>query len=382
MTISHHSHSGEFCCHAKGTLAEVVDEAIRQGFSTFGLSEHVPRYHESHMYPEEVRPTPPSCVRATRADPRPPPPHLASQSHLTPADLATTFDAYLIEAHRLKKQHADKLDLLVGLESEYIDDAGLDELAALIERKGKAIEYVVGSVHHCDELPIDFDKERFDDCVRQQDAASEEDRLVKLFSTYFDNQHALLQRLEPEVVGHFDLCRLYYPDTDFRALGSVWARIERNVELAVSYGALFEVNASAFRKGWSTAYPGTEVFDVSSLPLSRSNSSRTDLLLTALPLSLSRAAHPRQGRALHPLGRLARASSCRAALRPRLRLPARAQRAGPVEARAGERGRRGQAGRARREDRGQAVARRLAAASRVDEARGRARSGYGRVALQ
>lgn len=55
MTVSHHSHSGEFCCHAKGTLSEVVDEAIRQGFSTFCLSEHVPRYQESHMYPEEVR---------------------------------------------------------------------------------------------------------------------------------------------------------------------------------------------------------------------------------------------------------------------------------------------------------------------------------------
>lgn len=55
MTISHHSHSGQFCCHAKGTLAEVVDEAIRQGFTTFGLSEHVPRYSEEHFYPEEVR---------------------------------------------------------------------------------------------------------------------------------------------------------------------------------------------------------------------------------------------------------------------------------------------------------------------------------------
>jgi len=55
MTISHHSHSGEFCLHAKGTLVEVVEEAIRQGFTTFGLSEHVPRYKLEHLYPEEVR---------------------------------------------------------------------------------------------------------------------------------------------------------------------------------------------------------------------------------------------------------------------------------------------------------------------------------------
>jgi histidinol-phosphatase (PHP family) len=54
MTVSHHSHSGEFCCHAKGTLEEVVQEAIRQGFTTFGLSEHVPRYRVCDLYPEEV----------------------------------------------------------------------------------------------------------------------------------------------------------------------------------------------------------------------------------------------------------------------------------------------------------------------------------------
>lgn len=55
MTVSHHSHSGQFCCHAKGTLDEVVQAAIEQGFSTFGLSEHVPRYRVQDLYPEEVR---------------------------------------------------------------------------------------------------------------------------------------------------------------------------------------------------------------------------------------------------------------------------------------------------------------------------------------
>ncbi|GAA5885996.1 hypothetical protein JCM6882_004227 [Rhodosporidiobolus microsporus] len=235
MTVSHHSHSGEFCCHAKGTLAEVVDEAIRQGFTTFGLSEHVPRYQASHLYPEE--------------------------SHLSIQDLADTFDAYLLEAHRLKKVHADKLTVLVGLETEYIDRAGLDELEQLIARNGDAIEYLVGSVHHCDELPIDFDKERFDHCLAAQAGSDEHERLSRLFSTYFDNQLELMTRLEPEIVGHFDLCRLYYPSIDFRSFPDVWARIERNIDFAISYGAIFEVNASAFRKGWSTAYPGTEVFD-------------------------------------------------------------------------------------------------------------------------
>ena len=35
-------------------MEDVVTEAIRQGFQVFGLSEHVPRYRTSDLYPEEV----------------------------------------------------------------------------------------------------------------------------------------------------------------------------------------------------------------------------------------------------------------------------------------------------------------------------------------
>lgn len=72
MTISHHSHSGEFCLHAKGTLEEVVQEAIRKGFTTFGLSEHIPRYRAVDLYPEEVstsiRTRPPAAGEAGAHD--------------------------------------------------------------------------------------------------------------------------------------------------------------------------------------------------------------------------------------------------------------------------------------------------------------------------
>ena len=54
MPFSHHSHSGQFCKHAAGTLEEVVLEAIRQGFRTYGLTEHVPRHRLDDLYPEEV----------------------------------------------------------------------------------------------------------------------------------------------------------------------------------------------------------------------------------------------------------------------------------------------------------------------------------------
>lgn len=51
---SHHSHSGQFCRHAKDDLESIILKAIELGFETFGLSEHAPRYRVEDLFPEEV----------------------------------------------------------------------------------------------------------------------------------------------------------------------------------------------------------------------------------------------------------------------------------------------------------------------------------------
>jgi HisJ family histidinol phosphate phosphatase len=54
MPHSHHSHSGQFCKHATGSLEDVVKVALNQGFEIYGLTEHAPRYRARDLYPEEV----------------------------------------------------------------------------------------------------------------------------------------------------------------------------------------------------------------------------------------------------------------------------------------------------------------------------------------
>ncbi|EMD37152.1 hypothetical protein CERSUDRAFT_137663 [Gelatoporia subvermispora B] len=238
MPYSHHSHSGQFCKHAKGTLEEVVLEAIHQGFEVYGLTEHVPRYRTEDLYPEELE--------------------------LSLDDLASQFDQFLTEAHRLKTLYVDRITLLVGLETEYIADADLDRLQALLERYGDRIEYLVGSVHHANTIPIDFDPETFQRALESfVDEAGASDppasRMEALLCSYFDAQYKLLQHFHPEVVGHIDLCRLYNPSLRFADWPCVHERLARNIQYAASYGALFEVNAAALRKGWDAAYPGEDV---------------------------------------------------------------------------------------------------------------------------
>ncbi|KAJ7080942.1 Polymerase/histidinol phosphatase-like protein [Mycena belliarum] len=236
MPVSHHSHSGQFCKHAVGSLEEVVLEAIRQGFEVYGLTEHVPRYRTDDLYPEE--------------------------KSLTLEELMQQFEQFLVEAHRLKSLYAAQIRLLVGLETEYIAALDLDRLHDVLLRHEGLVQYVVGSVHHVNGIPIDFDLVTFERAVESMDSSPSADKAGTFLSAYFDAQYELLQRFHPEVVGHLDLCRLYTPAIQIADYPEAWKRAERNILYAIDYGALFEVNAAALRKNWSTPYPGVDLLEV------------------------------------------------------------------------------------------------------------------------
>ncbi|KAL0578557.1 hypothetical protein V5O48_003458 [Marasmius crinis-equi] len=236
MPHSHHSHSGQFCKHASGTLEEVVLEAIRQGFEVYGLTEHVPRYRPEDLYPEE--------------------------EGLNAGLLLLQFDGFIEEAHRLKSAYASQITLLVGLETEFITPLDLDRLKELLVRYGRRVEYLVGSVHHAGGTPIDFDLPTFEKALRSHEGNTEEEKTENFLCSYFEAQYTLLERFKPEIVGHVDLCRLYNPTLQLSAFTRAWGLLERNIKYVVGYGGLFEVNAAAFRKKWSTAYPGEDVLQL------------------------------------------------------------------------------------------------------------------------
>ena len=50
----HGGHSGEFCCHAQGRLEDVLEAAVRAGFSSYGVSEHAPKQRDADLYEDEA----------------------------------------------------------------------------------------------------------------------------------------------------------------------------------------------------------------------------------------------------------------------------------------------------------------------------------------
>ncbi|KAG8822810.1 histidinolphosphatase [Serendipita sp. 400] len=252
MVFSHHSHSGQFCRHAVGSLESMVAEAARKGFKMYSLTEHCPRWRDQDLYPEEI------------------------EANVTPLDLEATFEAFLSEAQRLKQLYANngrsEMEILVGMETEHIYEEDLPLLQTVIDRNRDKLDFLVGSVHHSDGHPIDFSKERFDEAVQWYATTSVltqsggEERvdesaaaLSALLESYFHAQRRLMEALHPDVIGHFALPLLFTPTTLLASHSAAYALAMGNIRYAIAYGALFELSSAPFRKGWDQGWPGDEV---------------------------------------------------------------------------------------------------------------------------
>lgn len=241
---SHHSHSGEYVSHAVNTLNEVTEAVISKKFSIFCFTEHQPRSLGQYLYPEEL------------------------QKNYSCEDLHEIFDRYVKHAREIQartfKNEKIQTKFLVGFEVEGVDAKHIEEAIQI----RKSLDMCVGSVHHVKGIPIDFDEELWIQAMKACGSP------YRLFSEYFDLQYIMLQKIKPEVIGHFDLIRLKCPadlvdartqknlmsELDIQAdWPEVWLKIIRNIQFVKSYGGLFELNSASIRKGWKTPYPANDI---------------------------------------------------------------------------------------------------------------------------
>lgn len=263
MPFSHHSHSGEFCAHAKDKLETMVQTAIRKNMQVFALTEHMPRDQEQDLYPEEVSL---ECIGL----------HDQSdwtcsngvsqvQAGITVQDLSTRFDAFYAEARRLQDKYCEEITILVGMETEWIRPSSKAQIENILSTY--ELDILVGSVHHVYGIPIDFNAETY---LQALDMAAQNARSLNaeteelLFADYFDAQLEMLEALKPPVVGHFDLIRLCSrrPNGSLKEYSRVWRKIMRNLLFIAEYGGLLEINSSALRKGLGHPYPALEICKV------------------------------------------------------------------------------------------------------------------------
>ncbi len=218
----HGGHSGQFCSHARGNLEEVIQAYVKLGFKWVGITEHLPPTEDRFMYDEE------------------------RDAGFTIDTLMDRFDRYMAEGRRLQKKYADQLEILVGLETEAYPGA-VDFARQLIDRYRP--DYVLAGVHHVENIPYDSGPDEY------RRAISRCKDVETLYCAYFDRQLEVMQRLQPRVIAHFDLIRIFDDGYKNRLkTQAVLSRIKRNLQYIAQQGMILDYNVAALRKGMAEPY--------------------------------------------------------------------------------------------------------------------------------
>ncbi|MCZ6658856.1 MAG: histidinol-phosphatase [Gammaproteobacteria bacterium] len=217
----HGGHSGEFCSHAKDPLEAVVAEYVRQGFVWIALTEHMAS-SDAFLAVEEL-------------------------AHgFDEAEAFHRFEHYFEEARRLQSAYADDIDIMVAFETEAYSGYQT-EVAALVEEFHP--DYLVGSVHHVNDVPFDASPGDYLDAVAKAGG------MAAMYCDYFDLQLELIDAFRPAVVGHFDLIRIH--DGDYAQTlqdPNVWERAARNLERIAELDLILDFNVRALAKGQPEPY--------------------------------------------------------------------------------------------------------------------------------
>lgn len=218
----HGGHSGQFCGHAEDTLEDIVRAYIAHGYAWVGITEHMPPEKDELSYPDEL------------------------DAGLSAVDQQARFADYMATCRRLRDKYASQIRILVGFEAEAY--TGYERWVPAVRKKFDP-DYIVGSVHQINDALFDGSPEWYRAAADTVGGADE------LYCAYFDCQYEVITTLRPEVVGHFDLVRIFDPDYRSRLVKPfVWERVVRNLEAIRDLDSILDFNLAALKKGQPEPY--------------------------------------------------------------------------------------------------------------------------------
>ncbi|MEX1297861.1 MAG: histidinol-phosphatase [Desulfotignum sp.] len=234
MTLSgpislHGGHSGEFCCHAQDSLADILDQYIQKGFRQVGITEHIPPVHAKFLYPEEI------------------------EQGLTQDHLYERFARYFKTLRQLKVDLADRIQIFAGMETEAFTGY-LPHVRHLTAEFSP--DYIVGSVHHVADICFDYSSKNYTAAVRACGSVEE------LYMAYFDRQLEMIDAVRPFVVGHFDLVRIHDPHYRERVeQPDIAQKIDRNLDLIKDLNLVMDLNLRPLARGEAEPYPTKSILE-------------------------------------------------------------------------------------------------------------------------
>ncbi|NDV59176.1 histidinol-phosphatase [Bacteroides sp. 519] len=206
---NYHSHCS--FCDGRAPLEDFIKEAIRQNFTSYGISSHAPLPFPTHWTMEQE-----------------------------------DLPAYLEECFRLREQYKEQIELYVGLEIDYLNNDSNPSIARFTELP---LDYRIGSVH----LLYDKKDEIVDiDCSTNKYAQIVNDHfdgdIKYIVNLYYERLLRMIELGGFDIVGHADKMHynasVYHPGLlDEAWYNSLMLHYFRTI---ASKGYMVEINTKAF----------------------------------------------------------------------------------------------------------------------------------------
>lgn len=210
-----HTHH-ERCGHARGPLREYIEAAIARGLRRIGVSDHSPFFAE------------------------------AADHHKPGVAMAKSeFSAYIAEAVRLKAEYSGRIDVLVGVESDFFP-----EHASLYREiySEYPLDYIIGSVHVLDGVDV-FRRERWANAGTAELRAARE--------RYCDLVAAAARSGMFDILGHIDVIKANCP----RIAEIDTPAVDRMLRDIAEADVVVEVNTSGNTKECGGWYPSDDIIE-------------------------------------------------------------------------------------------------------------------------
>jgi histidinol-phosphatase (PHP family) len=194
-----------------------IEEAIRQGLQTYGFSCHAPVPFKTNW-----------CMKKAR------------------------LEAYFEAINKLKKAYGSSINILMGLEVDYVP--GLVSPSDTLFRNSQ-LDYIIGSIHFVDSFQdgtpwgIDGPLELF----RQGLENIWKGDIKKAVRLYYKLLRDMITYSKPDIIGHFDKIRMHNEGNKYFSEAEKWYREEvfQSLEVMRAADCLVEVNTRGIYRGYT-----------------------------------------------------------------------------------------------------------------------------------
>lgn len=217
MKFDLHTHH-ERCGHATGTIADYVEAAIGAGLAVVGISDHSPYFAHADDQPFPR-------IAMARSD----------------------FQRYVSEVLRLKEEYKDRIEVLLGIESDFFADK-LDAYRKAYD--AYPFDYIIGSVHQTRGVSI-FNRNRWKN-LGPKEQLEEKKHYYELIRLSANS--GMFQ-----ILGHIDAMKGYYPG--FADIAGAETEIDEALKAVAANDLAIEINTSGKTKDVGGWYPSDAILE-------------------------------------------------------------------------------------------------------------------------